>query len=123
VNVEYYQPDDEQKLTVGTAAWDGREVTISSDDAELRTTLAHAFRRSPVVVDDASLRRLGAYGPSTLQPGDLEWFRAVAQNRATDESGLSARFVPGTIVGGFDPAANYRRFEEQVERLDARGRS
>jgi hypothetical protein len=30
--------------------------------------------------------------------------------------------VPGTIVGGFDPAANYRRFEEQIERLDARSR-
>jgi hypothetical protein len=57
-----------------------------------------------------------------LQPGDLEWFRAVAQSRATDESGLAARFVPGTIVGGFDPAANYRRFEEQIERLDARSR-
>ena len=122
MNVEYYQPDDEQKLTVATASWDGREIAVTSDDDEIRGSLAHAFRRRPVVVDDASLRRLGTSGPSTLQPGDLEWFRAVAQSRATDESGLAARFVPGTIVGGFDPAANYRRFEEQIERLDARSR-
>lgn len=123
MNVEYYEPDDEQKLTVATAYWDGREITITSQDAAAREALTHAFRRSPVVVDDPSLRRLGTHGPSTLQPGDLEWFRAVARYRATDESGLVARFVPGTIVGGFDPAANYRRFEEQIERLDARGRS
>ena len=122
MNVEYYQPEDEQKLTVATASWDGREVAITSDDDEIRASLAHAFRRTPVVVDDASLRRLGTSGPSTLQPGDLEWFRAVARYRATTETGLDARFVPGTIVGGFDPAANYRRFEEQIERLDARSR-
>lgn len=122
MNVEYYEPDDEQKLTVATAYWDGREVAVSSDDAVVRDALVHAFRRSPVVVDDPSLRRLGTHGPSTLQPGDLEWFRAVARYRATDESGLAARFVPGRIDGGFDPAANYRRFEEQIERLDARSR-
>ena len=122
MDVEYYQPEDEQKLTVATASWDGREVAITSNDDGLRASLAHAFRRTPVVVDDPALRRLGASGPSTLQPGDLEWFRAVARSRATDESGLAARFVPGTIVGGFDPAANYRRFEEQIERLDARSR-
>ena len=122
MNVEYYRPDDEQKLTIATATWDGKEVTVTSDDAALRTSLAHAFRRSPVVVDDPSLRRLGTSGPSTLQPGDLEWFRAVARYRATDETSLEARFVPGTIVGGYDPAANYRRFEEQIERLDARSR-
>ena len=122
MNVEYYQPDDEQKLTVATASWDGREIAVTSDDDEIRASLAHAFRRTPVVVDDPSLRRLGTSGPSTLQPGDLEWFRAVARYRATTETGLDARFVPGTIVGGFDPAANYRRFEEQIERLDARSR-
>jgi hypothetical protein len=123
VNVEYYNPDDEQKLTVATAYWDGREVTVTAEDATVRDSLAGAFRRSPVVIDDPSLRRLGTHGPSTLQPGDLEWFRAVARYRATDESGLMARFVPGAIVGGFDPAANYRRFEDQIERLDARSRS
>ena len=57
-----------------------------------------------------------------IQPGSLEWFRAVANGRATTESGLSARFVPGVEAGGFDPAAGYRRFDEQLERLDARTR-
>ena len=123
MNVEYYDPEDEQKLTVATASWDGRDVTITSEDAALRESLGRAFRRSPVVVDDPSLRRLGTHGPSTLQPGDLEWFRTVARYRATDETGLDARFVPGVIVGGYDPAANYRRFEDQVERLVARGRT
>src|ERR1044071_7372710 len=107
MDVEYYQPDDEQKRTVATASWDGREVTVASEDASVRESLAGSFRRSPVVVDDPSLRRPGAAAPSG----------------ATDETGLTARFVPGRIVGGFDPAANYRRFEEQIERLDARSRS
>jgi hypothetical protein len=35
---------------------------------------------------------------------------------------LAARFVPGVVVGGFDPAAGYRTFEDQIERLDARTR-
>ena len=28
-----------------------------------------------------------------------------------------ARFVPGVTEGGFDPAAGYRTFEQQIERL------
>ena len=40
-------------------------------------------------------RRQGTHGEVTVQPGTLEWFRAVAKARATPESGLSARFVPG----------------------------
>jgi hypothetical protein len=37
--------------------------------------------------------------------------------RATQESGLSARLVPGVTEGGYDPAAQYRTFEESVELL------
>jgi len=33
------------------------------------------------------------------------------------ELGLAVRFVSGAVVGGFDPASQYRSFEEQVERL------
>jgi hypothetical protein len=122
MNVEFYAPEDEQKVTVATASWDGAGVTIASTDGALRDTLAHAFRRSPVCVDDASLRRLGTSGPSVVAPGSLEWFRAVANTRAAEESGLAARFVPGALIGGFDPAAGYRGFDEQLERLDARNR-
>ena len=120
MRVEFASPDDEQKATLATAEWDDGSVTISSEDEELRTKLAHAFRRTPVVIDDPSYRRLGTSGSVVLQPGDLAWFRAVAQGRAEVEIGLEARFVPGASVGGFDPAAGYLLFDEQVERLDAR---
>jgi hypothetical protein len=119
MKVEFAAADDEQKLSVATVAWDGREVTVTADDPAVRDQLAHAFRRSPIVVDDASLRRLGTSGPVVLQPGSLEWFRAVARHRATEGSGLAARFVPDA-VGGYDPAANYRTFGEQMELIDER---
>ena len=122
MNVEFYAPEDEQKITVATAFWDGAGVTITAADDALRGTLAHAFRRSSVSVDDASLRRLGTSGPTVVAPGSLEWFRAVANTRSTTESGLAARLVPGSVIGGFDPAAGYRSFDEQLERLDARNR-
>ena len=122
MNVEFSRAGDEQKLPVATAGWDGREVTVTAADEGVRDGLARAVRRSPVVVDDPSLRRLGTSGPVVLQPGDLEWFRAVARYRATAETGLEARFVPGVVIGGFDPAAGYRTFDEQLERLDARTR-
>ena len=122
MNVEFYEPEDEQKTTVATALWDGAGVTVTAQDQAIRDTLAHAFRRSAVAVDDPSLRRLGTSGDVVLSPGNLEWFRAAASFRATSESGLSARFVPGVTGGGFDPAAGYRRFDEQLERLDARTR-
>jgi hypothetical protein len=75
-----------------------------------------------VAVDDASRRRLGTSGDVVMQPGSLEWFRAVANTRARLVSGLGARFVPGLAAGGYDPAAGYRPFDEQLERLDARTR-
>ena len=123
MRVEFAVPDDEEKATVATAEWDGHGVTITADDDGRRDVLARAFRRTPIVVDDASYRRLGTSGEVVLQPGDLEWFRAVAQVRVPAETGLLARFVPGAPLGGFDPAAGYRPFQEQVERLDERNRA
>jgi hypothetical protein len=120
--VEFYDPEDEQKLSVASAHWDAGAVTITTEDDAVRDRLAHAFRRTPVTVDDASYRRLGTHGPVVLEPGDLEWFRAAAVVRVPAETGLAARFVAETVVGGYDPAANYRRFGEQVERLDQRSR-
>jgi hypothetical protein len=57
-----------------------------------------------------------------LQPGSLEWFRAALLARVP-ALGLSVRFVPGIVEGGWDPAAQYRTFEEQVDRLDAAGQA
>lgn len=122
MKVEFSRPDDEQKQAVATATWDGRDVTIASDVEGFVEGLTRAFRRTPVAVDDGAYRRLGTQGSVVIQPGSLEWFRAVAQTRATAETGLMVRFVPGAVEGGYDPAANYRPFGEQVERLDARAR-
>ena len=95
-------------------------MTVESEDPELEASIRRAFRSIPVVMDDPSLRYPGTRGESVLQPGDLEWFRAVALVRVPAETGLVARIVPGVTVGGYDPAANYRRFQEQIERLVAR---
>ena len=106
--------------SVAAATWlDGR-VVVESDDRDLRASIERAFRPVPVVVDDPSLRYPGTRGESVLQPGDLEWFRAAAQVRVPAETGLVARSVPGVTIGGYDPAANYRRFSEQIERLESR---
>jgi hypothetical protein len=120
MKVEFYAADDEQKQGVATASWDGHEVTVTADDPAARDQLANAFRRSPIAVDDSSLRRLGTSGTVVLQPGSLGWFRAVARHRAAQDSGLAARFVPDAVVSGYDPAANYRPFGEQMELIDER---
>ena len=100
-----------------TISWtDGRSVIDTPDDI-LRASLQKVFRRTPVVLDDASYRRLGTSGEVLIQPGDLEWFRALVQTRIPAETSLVARFVPGVTEGGFDPAAGYRTFEQQIERL------
>ena len=103
--------------SVASVTWHEGRISIECDDEELRTAIAHAFRRIPLVVDDASLRSAGTSGELVLQPGDLEWFRGVSLVRVAAETGLIARFVPGVTVGGYDPAANYRRFPEQIRRL------
>lgn len=122
MDVEFTRADDEQKEVVATVRWDGRDVTVSSEDEELAGVLRNAFRRTPAVVDDGAYRRVGTSGTVVIQPGGLEWFRAAAQTRAAAETGLLVRFVPGEVDGGYDPAAGYRRFDEQLERLDARAR-
>jgi hypothetical protein len=100
--------------------WRDGRIAVEADDEDLAAKLQRAFRPTPVVIDDASLRSAGTRGESVLEPGDLDWYRAVALVRVPAEVGLVPRFVTGPQVGGYDPAANYRRFREQVERLDAR---
>ena len=119
MKVEFSRPDDEERTTVAVATWADGTVDVSSDDDELAAAVRHAFRRTPVVTDDASFRRLGTHGEVVLQPGDLEWFRAAALVRATVETGLAVTVVPG-IVGGYDPAADYRPFGDEIERLASR---
>ena len=120
MEVEFLRGEGEDRAVVGKARWSNGETTIESDDDAVREGLVRAFRKTPVAIDDASYRRLGTHGEVVLQPGNLEWFRAVALTRAPAETGLSVRFVPGVIAGGYDPAAGYRTFEDQMGRLAAR---
>jgi hypothetical protein len=103
---------------VASVTWLDRRPAVESDDAGIRRSIERAFRATPVVVDDPTLRSAGTRGEQVLQPGSLVWFRAVAQFRVPAETGLVARSVPGVAAGGYDPAANYRRFSEQIERLE-----
>jgi hypothetical protein len=120
MQVEFLRAEGEERHVVATARWVDGQVTFESDDDEVAEQLVRAFRKTPVSIDDASYRRMGTHGEVVVQPGDLQWFRAVALTRATSETGLLPRFVPGISAGGYDPAAGYRTFEEQIERLSAR---
>jgi hypothetical protein len=120
VKIEFHRPDDDEKRTLATAAWNGRAATVSSDDVELRMRLQRVFRATRVAIDDASYRRMGTSGVVVVPPGDLGWFRAAAIVRAPSEAGLVPRFVPEITENGYDPAGNYREFEAQVERLSER---
>jgi hypothetical protein len=128
MKVEFYRaastPSAEQPETdappatlVATATWTDGEPVVESDDDELRSALERAFRRTPVITDDASYRRQGTHGEVMVPPGDLEWFRAAAFVRAPAEAGIDARLVPGVTEGGYDPAAGYRTFQDSIERL------
>jgi hypothetical protein len=116
MRVEFHRPD-EPDTVVATAAWRDGAVTVEAEDDAIRHTLKRAFRPTPVVVDEAALRRQGTHGEVIVQPGTPEWFREVAKVRATQESGLAARLVPGVTEGGYDPAAQYRTFADSVDRL------
>ncbi len=105
---EFYDPDDEQKLAVATADWDGSEVTITAADPDMRDA---SRRRSVGRRWPCPTPATNAPGATVLQPGDLQWFRAAAAIRVRAETGLAARFVAATVVGGYDPAAGYRPFE------------
>jgi len=114
VRAELYRPDAPDAV-VAVATWDGRQARLDVKEASV-PGLDRIFRPTPIAIDDPALRHPGTSGPAVLQPGDLEWFRAALLIRAP-ELGLAVRFVSGAVVGGFDPASQYRSFEEQVERL------
>ncbi|HJU57818.1 MAG TPA: hypothetical protein VJ774_03695 [Actinomycetota bacterium] len=80
--------------------------------------LNRLLRPTAVVTDDPSLRSPGTSGEVVLEPGSVAWFRAALTTRAP-ELGLAVRFVAERITGGWDPAAAYTPFEEQVERLSS----
>lgn len=104
---------------VGRARWEDARARVEAQDPEVEAALRRVFRATAVTAGDATPRTKGAEGPSVIQPGSLEWFRWAAFTRAPEE-GLAARLVASTGPGGWDPAANYRTFREQVRRLQSR---
>jgi hypothetical protein len=115
VRAELYRPDDPDTV-VAIASWvNGRG---HFDAREEIAGIDRLLRATPVVTDDASLRPPGTSGDVVLDPGSPAWFRAALATR-TPELGLAVRFVAERITGGWDPAAAYATFEEQVERLSS----
>jgi hypothetical protein len=129
MKVEFYRPSSPPAspdaeaappTLVGSATWVDGEPIVECGDEELRALLERAYRKTPVVTDDASYRRFGTHGEVLIQPGNLEWFRAASFVRVPAEAGIEARLVPGITEGGYDPAAGYRTFEDSIERLSNR---
>jgi len=116
MQVEVHRPG-EPDTVLATAAWQAGGVVVEAEDPTVRERVERVFRSTPVVVDDASYRRSGTRGEVVLQPGDLAWFRAVAQTRRPRETDVGGRLVPGVREGGYDPAAGYRTFRSTIERL------
>jgi hypothetical protein len=114
MRAELHRPEDPDR-PVAVAVWDGRRARLEVLEGAPEGT-AEILRPTPVAVEDASLRRLGTYGEVLLHPGTFEWFREALRTRA-EALGLAVRFVPVKVESGWDPAAAYRTFGEQVERL------
>ncbi len=115
MKAEFYRPDAPQDV-VGSASWRSGGVEIQMGSEEIRRSLQRIFRRTPVAIDDPSLRPFGTEGPVVLQPEMLTWFQAAAQTRSQAE-GLSVRLVGDEQGGiGFDPAGAYLPFFQAIER-------
>ena len=115
MKVEFFHPEAPD-VVVATASWRDGRASVDSGDDDVAQALWKVFRSTPVVVDDPAYRRQGTSGEVMIQPGTLAWFRAAAQVRA-HEAGFASRLVPEVAEGGYDPAAQYRTFEESIERL------
>ncbi|HEY7659169.1 MAG TPA: hypothetical protein VIC58_01065 [Actinomycetota bacterium] len=111
MRAEIYRPDD-PATPVAIAVWSGEGSRLEpvADDLEGIHTL---LRPVPVVVEGAGS---GERGEILLEPGSYRWFREALVSRA-GALGLQVRFVSDEIVGGWDPAAGHRAFEDEVERL------
>ena len=114
MRAELYRAGDPGQV-VAVAIWEGGQARLEVRAPD-PSGLEGLLKPTPVLIDDPALRRRGTHGPTLLQPGDLEWFRAALLSRAP-ELGLAVRFVPEAAPGGWDPAGEYRTFRQQVELL------
>ena len=116
MRAELYRPDQPERV-VAVAQWSGTAASIEVIEPGIEG-VDRLLRSTPVVVTDPALLPRGAHGEAVLQPGSLAWFRAALLTRAPS-IGLAVRFVVDDVRNGWDPAANYRTFDEQVRRLTA----
>ena len=119
MQAELYRPpaaEGEPETIVAVATWRDGRASIDVLDGSV-TGLRDVIRLTPVVVDDAALRSQGTQGEVLLQPGDRRWFVAATRARSL-ALGLSVRYVAEAGPGGWDPASQYRRFTQQVDKLD-----
>jgi hypothetical protein len=123
MRAELYRPppaEGASETVVAAATWKDGRASIEVLDPGA-SGLESIVRPTPVVVDDPSLRAQGTRGDVLLQPGDRDWFVAAVRARG-HALGLSVRFVAEPGPGGWDPASQYRRFDQQIDKL-ARERS
>ena len=116
MRAELYRPEEPERV-VAVARWSGTGASIEPVESGIEG-LDRLLRLTPVVVSDPALLPRGASGETVLQPGSLEWFRSALSTRAPS-LGLAVRLVVDDVRNGWDPAANYRTFEQQVRRLSA----
>ncbi|MEX2202886.1 MAG: hypothetical protein WD965_02240 [Actinomycetota bacterium] len=116
MRAELYRPDEHDRV-IAVARWAGTGASMEVIEPAVEG-LDRILRPTPVVVSDPALLPRGARGEAVLQPGSLEWFRQALLTRAPS-LGLAVRFVVDDLRNGWDPAANYRSFDEQVRRLAA----
>jgi hypothetical protein len=113
VRAELFRPDAPDAV-VAVATWDDGRSSL--DVTESIEGLDRILRATPVVVPGGFPQQLGATGDTLEQPGTLGWFRAALLERAPT-FGLDVRFVAADVRNGWDPAANYRTFEQQEWRI------
>jgi hypothetical protein len=114
VRAELYRPDAPDAI-VAVATWDAGRADIQATGDPI-DGLARVLRATPVLVADGATQQIGASGDTLEQPGSPEWFRTALLDRAP-ALGLAVRFVEDDVRNGWDPAANYRTFEQQEWRL------
>lgn len=114
MRAELYRPDAPDAV-VAVATWHAGRASARATDESIEG-LDRLLRPTPVVVHDAGPRQMGTSGELLEEPGSPDWFRAALLDRAP-ALGLAVRFVEDDVRNGWDPAANYRTFEEQERRL------
>jgi hypothetical protein len=114
VRAELFRPESPDRV-VALATWSeaGADLEILDGSAD---GLDRLLRKTPVVVPGGFPKQIGRQGDTVEQPGSPEWFRTALLTRA-GSVGLGVRFVEDDLTNGWDPAANYRTFDQQERRL------